>query len=165
MKQLVVIAHNIRSTHNIGAIFRSCDGFGAQHIYITGYSPYPALPNDPRLPHESAKLTKQIAKTALGAEKVMPFSYEESPQKVLAELKKTGYQIVALEQTDDSIFLQDFTTSNEKIALLLGEERYGITDDLLAQTDVALEIPMQGSKESFNVSVACGIALYQLSLL
>ena len=165
MKQMVVIAHNIRSTHNIGAIFRSCDGFGVRHLYITGYSPYPKAPDDPRLPHESAKLTKQIAKTALGAEQTVPFSYAEDPLQVLAALKKSGYQIVALEQTNTSTLLQDFTTNNGKIALLLGEERYGITDNLLAQADIALEIPMQGSKESFNVSVACGIALYQLSLL
>ena len=162
MPEIIVIAHNIRSTHNVGAIFRTAEGFGISKILLTGYTPYPTLPADTRLPHISLKLTNQIHKTALGAEAIVPFEYSEVLD--LAVLKEAGYRIVALEQADRSI---DITTyaSPEKIALLLGEEAEGITDELLAQCDDILEIPMAGKKESFNVSVAAGIAMYQLSLL
>ena len=162
MPEIIVIAHNIRSTHNVGAIFRTAEGFGISKILLTGYTPYPTLPADTRLPHISLKLTNQIHKTALGAEAIVPFEYSEALD--LAALKEAGYRIVALEQADRSI---DITTyaSPEKIALLLGEEVEGITDELLAQCDDILEIPMVGQKESFNVSVAAGIAMYQLSLL
>ena len=162
MPEIIVIAHNIRSTHNVGAIFRTAEGFGISKILLTGYTPYPTLPADTRLPHISLKLTNQIHKTALGAEAIVPFEYSEALD--LAALKEAGYRIVALEQADRSI---DITTyaSPDKIALLLGEEVEGITDELLAQCDDILEIPMAGKKESFNVSVAAGIAMYQLSLL
>ncbi len=162
MPEIIVIAHNIRSTHNVGAIFRTAEGFGISKILLTGYTPYPTLPADTRLPHISLKLTNQIHKTALGAEAIVPFEYSEALD--LAVLKEAGYRIVALEQADRSI---DITTyaSPDKIALLLGEEVEGITDELLAQCDDILEIPMAGKKESFNVSVAAGIAMYQLSLL
>ena len=162
MPEIIVIAHNIRSTHNVGAIFRTAEGFGISKILLTGYTPYPTLPADTRLPHISLKLTNQIHKTALGAEAIVPFEYSEALD--LAVLKEAGYRIVALEQASNSI---DITTyaSPDKIALLLGEEVEGITDELLAQCDDILEIPMVGKKESFNVSVAAGIAMYQLSLL
>ena len=162
MPEIIVIAHNIRSTHNVGAIFRTAEGFGIRKIILSGYTPYPTVANDTRLPHISLKLTSQIHKTALGAEEIVPFEYSETPN--LASLKEAGYRIVALEQADRSI---DITTyaSPDKIALLLGEEVEGITDELLAQCDDILEIPMAGKKESFNVSVAAGIAMYQLSLL
>lgn len=160
---LVVIAHNIRSTHNIGAILRTCDGFGVEMLYATGYSPYPTVLGDARLPHEREKLTRQIAKTALGAEQTVPTAYASNPLEVMADLKKQGYTIAALEQSDASIDLQKYRRP-AKLALLLGEEVHGITPELLTACDVALEIPMTGRKESFNVSVATGIALYALSV-
>ena len=162
MPEIVVIAHNIRSTHNIGAIFRTCEGFGISKIIITGYSPYPKLPSgETRLPHIADKLTLQIHKTALGAETMVPFEYQTQPD--LAELKEIGYRIVGLEQDKNSIMLNDYK-SPEKIVLLLGEEVFGITDDLRNECDDLIEIPMKGQKESFNVSVAAGIALYALSV-
>lgn len=160
---LVVIAHNIRSTHNIGAILRTSDGFGVEKVYATGYTPYPTIPSDTRLPHEREKLTRQIAKTALGAEQSVPVSYAESPLAVINELKTQGYTIAALEQSKTSLNLADFKPP-AKLALLLGEEVHGITPELLDTCDVTLEIPMSGRKESFNVSVATGIALYALSV-
>lgn len=163
MQHVVVIAHNIRSTHNIGSIFRSCDGFGVAHLYLTGYTPYPVSLNDPRLPHISHKLTAQIHKTALGAELTVPFSYNEDARSVIASLKHDGYDIVALEQTPSSVMLPDYKPHNSRIALLLGEEVHGITPELLRAVDVAIEIPMRGHKESFNVSVACGISLYAIT--
>lgn len=160
MQDIVVIAHNIRSTHNIGSIFRTCEGFGVKKLILSGYSPYPRLKNDERLPHISEKLTKQIHKTALGAESMIDFSYQCRIN--IRDLKKSGYRIVGLEQTKDSINLIDYKVP-KKIALILGEEVNGIDDKILRKCDDMLEIPMSGKKESFNVSVACGIALYKLT--
>jgi len=161
MPEIIVIAHNIRSTYNIGSIFRTCEGFGVSKIIISGYSPYPKLPNDTRLPHIESKLTTQIHKTALGAETIMPFEYQEKPE--LNSLKEQGFTIVGLEQDERSISIKKYVAPN-KIALLLGEEVKGITDDLRDQCDDLIEIPMVGLKESFNVSVATGIALYALTI-
>lgn len=162
MSEIIVIAHNIRSTHNIGAIFRTCEGFGVLKIIISGYSPYPKLPvNDTRLPHISEKLTAQIHKTALDAETMVPFEYQENPD--FNSLKDHGYMIIGLEQDKSSIMLPDYKKP-EKIALLLGEEVNGITDEMRGVCDDLIEIPMSGQKESFNVSVAAGIALYALTI-
>lgn len=156
-----MIAHNIRSTHNVGSLFRTAEGFGVHKIILSGYTPYPESKNDSRLPHLSSKLTAQIHKTALGAEALVPFEYIEVPD--LQQLKNEGYRLVALEQDATSIMLSEYQPA-EKIALLLGEEVHGVTDDLLAQVDDIIEIPMVGHKESFNVSVAAGIALYALTI-
>lgn len=161
MPDIIVILHNIRSTHNVGALFRTCEGLGINRLILSGYTPYPITPEDNRLPHIAAKLTSQIHKTALGAERLVPFEYQSSPR--LHELKDKGYVIAGLEQDDHSVPLNTYVPP-EKIALLLGEEVEGITDELLAACDVLLEIPMQGKKESFNVSVAAGMALYALTL-
>jgi 23S rRNA (guanosine2251-2'-O)-methyltransferase len=160
MPDIIIIAHNIRSTHNVGAIFRTAEGFGISKIILSGYTPYPQLAKDSRLPHIAQKLTKQISKTALGAEAIVPFEYLEQPP--LEALKSDGYRIVALEQDPHSIALASYKPS-EKIALLLGEEVEGITPELLTQCEDIIEIPMVGKKESFNVSVATGIALYALT--
>lgn len=160
--QTIVIAHNIRSTHNVGAILRSCDGFGVQHFYASGYTPYPTISGDTRLPHIREKLTRTIAKTALGAEKTIPVSYADDVQELLLHLKKNDYRIAALEQSEHAIMLPSYHPP-QKLALLLGEEVHGVTPELLALCDDVLEIPMVGKKESFNVSVAAGIALYALS--
>lgn len=161
MPEIIVIAHNIRSTHNIGAIFRTAEGFGVSKIIISGYSPYPKLPNDTRLPHIESKLTSQIHKTALGAETIVPFEYQDEPD--INSLKEQGFTIIGLEQDERSITLKNYIAP-QKIALLLGEEVHGITDILLDQCDDIIEIPMFGRKESFNVSVATGIALYAITI-
>jgi tRNA G18 (ribose-2'-O)-methylase SpoU len=161
MPEIIVIAHNIRSTHNIGAIFRTAEGFGVSKIIISGYSPYPKLATDSRLPHISEKLTSQIHKTALGAETMVPFEYREFPD--VLSLKNAGYRIVGLEQNERSVMLDNYKTP-EKIALILGEEVHGITNDIVEMCDDLIEIPMVGKKESFNVSVATGIALYALTI-
>lgn len=160
MPEIIVLAHNIRSTHNIGAIFRSAEGFGVRQIIISGYSPYPIIENDPRLPHIREKLQSQIHKTALGAEAIVPFSYTADPP--IEDLQSQGYTVVALEQDASSISLQDYTAP-AKVALLLGEEVHGITAEHINQCNEIIEIPMVGQKESFNVSVATGIALYGLT--
>lgn len=161
MPEIVVIAHNIRSTHNVGSIFRTAEGFGVEKIILSGYTPYPLVKNDTRLPHISEKITSQIHKTALGAETLVPFEYRETLDLAAPDL--AGYRIVALEQHERSVNLRDYPVP-EKIALLLGEEVHGITPELLAECDDIIEIPMSGQKESFNVSVAAGIALYALAI-
>lgn len=162
MPEIIVIAHNIRSTHNVGAIFRTAEGFGIRKIILSGYTPYPHIEKDSRLPHIALKLTSQIHKTALGAEEIVPFEYTEEVD--FSALRQQGYRVVGLEQADRSISLSDYTPP-EKIALILGEEVHGIPVELLEQCQDIIEIPMVGKKESFNVSVATGIALYKLSLL
>jgi len=160
MPEIIVIAHNIRSTHNIGSIFRTADGFGVKKIILSGYSPYPKIKNDKRLPHISEKLSHQIHKTALGAEMLVDFEYQSMPN--FEDLKNKGYEIVGLEQDKTSICIRDFKPKT-KTALLIGEEVHGIDKALIKQCDKIIEIPMIGKKESFNVSVATGIALFALT--
>ena len=160
MAEIIVIAHNIRSTHNVGAIFRTSEGFGVKQIILSGYTPYPKIAADSRLPHIAEKLTAQIHKTALGAETLVEFTHQISPD--LKRLHEEGYIIVGLEQAKTAIPLPEYNPPT-KIALLIGEEVHGINEDLLEQCDTLIEIPMRGQKESFNVSVATGIALYALS--
>lgn len=158
--EIIVIVHNIRSTHNVGSIFRSAEGFGVKKIICSGYTPYPKLAADSRLPHIADKLNLQIHKTALDAEKLVPFEYQ--PELDLLTIKNQGYTLVGLEQDQRAIKLADYQPA-AKIALVLGEEVAGITAELREQCDTLLEIPMYGQKESFNVSVAAGIALYRLT--
>ena len=159
MPEILIVLHNIRSTHNVGSIFRTAEGFGVSKIILSGYTPYPSLPGDTRLPHIREKLTGQIHKTALGAETMVPFEYTETLN--LVALATAGYRIVALEQSPRSVDLRDYVAP-PKIALLLGEEVHGISPELIAQCQDIIEIPMKGQKESFNVSVAGAIALYEL---
>jgi len=160
MPQITLILHNIRSTHNVGSIFRTAEGFGVRKIIISGYTPYPTLAVDSRLPHISQKITKQIHKTALGAEAMVPF---EQYDLLETWLDANTLPLIALEQSSSSTALQDYKPDTD-IALLLGEEVNGIEQKYVDLCEKTLEIPMHGKKESFNVSVACGIALYALRL-
>lgn len=160
MPEVIVIAHNIRSIHNVGSIFRTSEGFGVSKVILSGYTPYPVVPDDTRLPHLSAALSKKISKTALGAETMVPYEYSQDPP--LQTLRDEGFVIVGLEQDKTAIPISRYEPP-EKIALLIGEEVDGIDELLLGQCDALIEIPMYGQKESFNVSVATGIALYRLT--
>ena len=162
MHHVVLIAHDIRSTHNVGSLMRTAECLGVDHVYFTGYTPYPTAQNDGRLPHISAKLTQQIHKTALGAEALIPWSHHETIEKLLETLQTQGYRLAALEQTGESIPLREYVP-DKKIALLIGREVEGIDPDLLARCDIALEIPQSGKKESLNVVQATAIALYHFS--
>lgn len=161
MNKIILIVHNIRSTYNIGSILRTADGFGVQKVFFTGYSPYPKTLNDARLPHIADKLDKQIHKTALGAEKTIDWEYADNPIVVIEKLKKRNMLIVGLEQNEKSRKINEVKYSQD-VAILIGEEVNGIEDRLLKMLDEIIEIPMNGQKESFNVSVATGIALYAL---
>lgn len=159
MTDIVVIAHNLRSTHNVGSLLRTAEGLGASHVYLSGYTPYPSTINDSRLPHITEKLTKQIAKTALGAEKSDFWSYETDIATRIKTLKENGYTVVAIEQSDRSISLPTYKPAL-KIAIVLGRETEGIEAEILELCDLITEIPMFGKKESFNVVQAAAMALY-----
>ncbi len=159
MRKIVLIAHDLRSTHNVGSLLRTAEGFGVVKVYFTGYTPFPLKPNDSRLPHLSQKIAAQIHKTALDAEGLVAWEQYDDVDEVIERLREEGYTIAALEQSADSVALPDFAPP-EKIAILLGREVEGIEPELLTLCDVTLEIPMFGRKESFNVVQAAAVAIY-----
>ncbi len=159
-RQLVVIAHNIRSTHNVGSILRTAEGLGVKKVILSGYTPYPAIKNDTRLPHLTQKLSRDIHKTALGAENLINWRHEEDILGTIDTLKHDGYQIWAIEQAASSIPLSSFDPP-PKCAIIIGREVEGIEPEILKAADGILEIPMFGKKESFNVVQAAAMALYQ----
>jgi len=160
-RQIVVIAHNLRSTHNVGSLLRTAEGLGIERVYLTGYTPYPLAPDDTRLPHIAQKLARQINKTALDAEKTLPWQHVEDITELIAGLRADGYSIAALEQTPSALPLPTYEPP-QKIALILGSEVEGVEPEVLALTELQLVIPMFGSKESFNVVQAAAMALSHL---
>lgn len=159
MRSIIVIAHDIRSTHNIGSLFRTAEGLGVEKIICSGYTPYPLSDDDKRLPHIAHKIDSQIHKTALDAEKLVPWEQTHDVNQIIHDLQADGYQVVALEQSDSSVALPDFKPP-EKLAILLGREVEGIAPDLIRICDATVEIPMLGKKESFNVVQAAAMILY-----
>ncbi len=156
--KVFLVLHNIRSLHNVGAIFRTAEGLGVKKIYSTGYTPEPY--------DIFGKLRKDFQKTALGAEKYIEWEKQKNIFALIKKLKQDGVKIVALEQTRNSLDLKKFSLGNRVaklgIALILGNEVRGISKSILKKCDKIIEIPMRGKKESLNVSVAAGIALYTL---
>lgn len=161
MRRIVLLVHNVRSTHNVGSLLRTSDGFGIEKVYLCGYTPYPTLKNDSRLPHLQRSISQRIHKTALGAEQSVVVDHTSNIKKLIRGLKNAGFTVAALEQTLKAKELTEFKAKAD-IALLVGEETKGLPKELLVLTDLALEIPMLGQKESFNVAVAAAIALYHL---
>jgi 23S rRNA (guanosine2251-2'-O)-methyltransferase len=162
MPQLILIAHNLRSTHNVGSLLRTAEGLGVARVYLTGYTPYPLSENDQRLPHLAQKLDRQIHKTALGAEKLVVWQHKEDILTLLHELKKSGITVAALEQAAGSMDLASYQPPSQ-LALVVGREAEGLEPEILDQCEAIIEIPMRGQKESFNVVQAAAIALYHLS--
>ena len=164
--QLILVLHNIRSTYNVGAILRTAEGFGVSKVILSGYTP--KVHDTNLLPHLRAKLDKEIHKTALGAEDMLDIYSCSDIKKELNELKKQGWQVVGLENNIEDSRLCKITDKSigdmlsDKIVLVLGEEVNGIDYSLYDIIDLFLEIPMKGKKESFNVSVAAGIAVYAI---
>ena len=155
MRDCVLVLHNIRSAHNVGSMFRSADGAGVSRIIISGYTPGVT---DPR-----GKERAPFVKVSLGAEKIVPYSRGKVLSAVLKKLKKEGYTILALEQNKNSKSLFEYSPAkDEKLAVVMGNEVRGINAQSLRHTDHILHIPMQGKKESLNVGVAAGIALFTL---
>lgn len=145
----------------MGSLLRTAEGLGVQKVYLTGYTPYPLTKNETRLPHIAAKITKDIQKTALGAEHLQPWEYVPDAEVLITALKKDGFAVYALEQTKNAVELPHFQPS-DKCALILGNEVTGVQDEILATCDTHLIIPMYGQKESFNVVQAAAMALFQL---
>ncbi|MCW1907819.1 MAG: TrmH family RNA methyltransferase [Candidatus Saccharibacteria bacterium] len=161
---LVVIAHNIRSSHNIGSLFRTAEALGASKLYLTGFTPYPKSVHDTRLPHVATKTHKDIAKTALGAEHLLKWQQTSDITQLIKRLKRRNYKIVALEQAPNSVDLRDCALLG-RVALVLGNEPSGIDAETLRLCDIAVEIPMKGDKESLNVVQAAAIAMYHFGYL
>jgi tRNA G18 (ribose-2'-O)-methylase SpoU len=140
-------------------LLRTAEGLGIDEVILSGYTPFPAVPNDIRLPHIAAKVARQIQKTALGAEHTMRWSHAYTALEPISRLQKAGYQIAAIEQHPSSHKLPEYLPP-DKIVLLVGREVEGIEPEVLALTDRVLEIPMYGQKESFNVVQAAAMAMY-----
>lgn len=146
-RKIRLMAHNIRSLWNVGAFFRTCDGLGVEHLYLTGYTAHP-----PRI---------EITKTAIGAEHTIPWEHSRDPLPIIEQLKEEGWQIVALELTNRSVDISTFAP-DKKVCLIVGHELEGVPEQILDLSDAVVQIPMLGEKESLNVSVATGIALHTI---
>jgi 23S rRNA (guanosine2251-2'-O)-methyltransferase len=146
---LAVVLDNVRSSNNIGSIFRTSDAFLVSKIYLCGIC---AQPPD-----------KEIHKTALGAEYSLDWEYFKTTDEVVMQLKKEGYTIIAIEQVEGSIPLKNyFPGVNEKIALVFGNEVKGVQQEIVHLCDKTIEIPQFGTKHSFNIAVSAGIVLWEL---
>ncbi|MDO8558526.1 MAG: RNA methyltransferase [bacterium] len=156
MPKIYLILDNIRSLHNVGSMFRTADAFGVSKIYLCGYTGRPI--------GRDGRPVKEIAKTALGAEKSVPWKHERHTWRVIEMLKKEGVRIVALENNTPfrAVALTRFKP-RFPVAVMLGNEVRGLSRPVLRRADAIVSIPMHGAKESLNVSIACGIALYALS--
>lgn len=151
MKQSAVLLHNIRSAHNVGSIFRTCDAAGIVKLYLSGYTPTPI--------DRFGRPQKDIAKTALGAEIDVTWECAKNPNTIIRRLKKDGWSVVGVEQDKHSIDYRLHTPA-QRTLYIFGNEVRGISTQLRSACDELLEIPMQGKKESLNVSVAAGIILF-----
>ena len=144
---ITVILDNVRSMHNIGSIFRTSDGFAIEKIYLCGITAQP--------PH------REIEKTALGATQSIEWVYSADISEVILELKAERYTIIAIEQADNSVMLNDFQPkTSEKYALIFGNEVNGVSDEAMKLIDTCIEIPQFGTKHSFNIVVSAGIVLW-----
>jgi len=147
---LVIVLDSVRSMHNVGAIFRTGDAFLIEKVVLCGITPQP--------PH------REIHKAALGATESVDWIYEQDINVAIENLKKENFNIIGIEQTSDSQMISDFQiNSDEKYALILGNEVEGISDDALPNVDVFLEIPQLGTKHSLNVSVCGGIVIWEFA--
>lgn len=146
---LVVILDNVRSMNNVGSIFRTCDAFAIEHLYLCGITAQP--------PH------KDIAKTALGATESVAWSYHEDVVSLVSQLQQDHFEVYLIEQTDNSILLDKFEiTPNKKVAIVLGNEVFGVDEKLLPICNGVIEIPQFGTKHSLNVTIAGGIVIWEM---
>jgi tRNA G18 (ribose-2'-O)-methylase SpoU len=146
---IIVVLENIRSAYNVGSVFRTCDAFLIEAIYIIGYSAKP--------PH------KEIKKTALGAEETVTWKYFKTTEEALAELRLDGYKVYAVEQAENSYKLQATGfRQNERIAVVFGNEVTGVEQSTIDACDGCIEIPQLGMKHSLNIATAAGVVLWEL---
>ncbi|MBT3544176.1 MAG: RNA methyltransferase [Saprospiraceae bacterium] len=147
---VVVILDNIRSAINVGSVFRSSDAFAIERIILVGFTATPP--------------SREITKTAIGATSSVEWTHVDDITDTLLQLKKNGYTITSIEQTDSSVSLLDWDIKpDQKLAIVMGNEVDGVSDEALALSDVAIEIPQYGTKHSLNVSVCTGIVLWEVS--
>ena len=146
--KLIVILDDIRSMHNVGSAFRTCDAFGVEALYLCGYTPSP--------PH------RDIHKTALGATETVLWKNFVTTVDAVNEAHENGYKVYTVEQAHNSMFLHEFKRSDDKIALVFGNEVEGVNDDVLQMADGCIEIPQWGAKHSLNISVSVGVVLWEL---
>jgi len=154
---MVVILHNVRSTYNVGSIFRTADAAGCEKIYLCGITPAPR--------DRFGRVNEKISKVALGAENFIPWEKIGETARLIKKLKKDGYKILAVEQSSRSVPYQKIKLSKKdlaKTALVVGNEIKGLPSTVLRRADKILEIPMRGKKESLNVAVAFGIVIFNL---
>ncbi|RZK27144.1 MAG: TrmH family RNA methyltransferase, partial [Hymenobacter sp.] len=146
---VVLVLDNVRSLHNVGAVFRTADAFALEKIYLCGVTGRP--------PH------REITKTALGSTESVAWAHVATTLEAAQNLKESGYQLIAVEQTTDSVLLPQFQpVAGQPLALVLGNEVFGVDDEVLALCDAAVEIPQLGTKHSLNVSVAAGVVLWDV---
>ena len=145
---IIVILDNIRSLNNIGSVFRTSDAFLIEKIYLCGITAQP--------PH------REIQKTALGATESVNWEYREDALEVVNLLQKNKTKVYAIEQTENAIMLDEFTVSKDKIAVVFGNEVQGVQQEVINQCDGVIEIPQLGTKHSLNISVSCGVVLWDL---
>ncbi len=145
---LIALVDNVRSLYNVGSIFRTADGARIQQLFLCGYTPHP-----PR---------REIEKTALGATATVPWEYHRDPLVPLRRLKESGVRVVVLEQTDASIPYYDVQKTEFPLCIVAGNEITGVSREIVELADGAIDIPMYGMKQSLNVAVAFGIAVFGL---
>lgn len=146
---IIVILDNIRSANNVGSVFRSSDAFLIEKIYLCGITATP--PN------------KDIQRTALGATDSVDWEYDEDTLSVIKKLQNEGVFVASIEQAEKAVMLNDFTPeTNKKIAIVMGNEVKGVQQEVVNASDTCIEIPQLGTKHSLNISVTCGITLWDL---
>jgi 23S rRNA (guanosine2251-2'-O)-methyltransferase len=146
----IIVLDNVRSLNNVGSIFRTADAFLVEAVYLCGITATP--------PH------REIHKTALGATESVAWRYFDSALEAVRELKENGYVIVSVEQADEALPLDRFTTEpGVRYALVFGHEIRGVSDEVVDLSDACLEIPQYGTKHSFNIAVSAGIVLWELA--
>ena len=144
---IIVVLENIRSAYNVGSVFRTCDAFLIEAIYIIGYSAKP--------PH------KEIKKTALGAEDTVTWKYFKTSAEAIADLKVNGYNIYTVEQTEGSTRLPDINYKGSKLGVVFGNEVTGVEQTTIHLCDGCIEIPQLGMKHSLNIATAVGVVLWE----
>ncbi len=152
-KSIELILLDIRSAYNVGAMFRTADAVGVSKIHLVGITPAPL--------DRFGRVRSDIAKSALGSEKTMLWESVATIVPLITKLKKKGFQIIAIEQSATSVDYKKITP-NSKVAVIMGNEVTGVPEKILKKCDIVAEIPMRGEKESLNVSVSCGIALFRI---
>jgi tRNA G18 (ribose-2'-O)-methylase SpoU len=145
---VVVVLNSIRSAYNVGSIFRTSDGAMIEKLYLCGYTPYPPQ--------------KEVLKTALGAHESVGWEHADDPAELILKLKKQGFKIVALEQTNKSFPHYNVPPDDFPICLIVGNEITGVSQDLIDLCDYSIEIPQYGIKQSLNVAVAYGITIFEM---